>query len=145
MLFVSIFSLIILLHCLPLSALKTIFFVYLFIFTFCSGLRINHVGVNPSWLWGEEFLVQKYRIPYTFNHWSIRQYMFKYINRSILSIFSSRFLNFLLELGFELRTLLLEPHLHSILLWLFWTWGMANYLPRLVSYLDPPDFSLSSS
>jgi hypothetical protein len=24
---------------------------------------------------------------------------------------------------------LLEPHLQSILFWLFWRWGLANYLP----------------
>jgi hypothetical protein len=27
--------------------------------------------------------------------------------------------------------LLLEPHLQSILRWLFWRWGLLNYLPRL--------------
>jgi hypothetical protein len=29
----------------------------------------------------------------------------------------------------------LEPHLQSILLWLFWRWGLRNYLPGLVSNL----------
>jgi hypothetical protein len=28
-------------------------------------------------------------------------------------------------------TLPLEPLFQSILLWLFWRWGLANYLPRL--------------
>jgi hypothetical protein len=27
--------------------------------------------------------------------------------------------------------LLLEPRLQSILLWLFWSWGLVNYLPGL--------------
>jgi hypothetical protein len=31
------------------------------------------------------------------------------------------------------------------LLWLFWRWGLINYLPRLASKLDPPDLTLSSS
>jgi hypothetical protein len=31
------------------------------------------------------------------------------------------------------------------LLWFFWRWGLANYLPRLASNLDPPDPNLSSS
>jgi hypothetical protein len=39
----------------------------------------------------------------------------------------------------------LEPHLQSILLWLFWTWGLENYLPRLASNHDPTDISLPSS
>jgi hypothetical protein len=38
--------------------------------------------------------------------------------------------------------LLLEPHLQSILLWLFWRWVLKNYLPRLASNQDPPDTSL---
>jgi hypothetical protein len=37
---------------------------------------------------------------------------------------------------------LLEPHLQSILLWLFWRWGLLNYLLRLTSYLNIPDLSL---
>jgi hypothetical protein len=36
----------------------------------------------------------------------------------------------------------LEPLLRSILLWLFWRWGLTNYLPRLISSLNPPDLSL---
>jgi hypothetical protein len=33
----------------------------------------------------------------------------------------------------EASTQLLEPHLQSILFWLFLRWGLENYLPRLVS------------
>jgi hypothetical protein len=39
----------------------------------------------------------------------------------------------------------LDPHLQSILLWLYWRWGLENYLPGLASNLDLPDLSLSSS
>jgi hypothetical protein len=35
----------------------------------------------------------------------------------------------------------LEPHLQSILLLLFWRWGLINYLPRLVSNCYPPTVS----
>jgi hypothetical protein len=36
--------------------------------------------------------------------------------------------------GFELRGVIpLKPYLQSILLWLFWRWGLTNYLPRLFS------------
>jgi hypothetical protein len=31
------------------------------------------------------------------------------------------------------------------LLWLFWRWGLTNYLPGLASHLDPPNPSLPSS
>jgi hypothetical protein len=31
------------------------------------------------------------------------------------------------------------------LLWLFWRWGLENYLPRLASNQDPPNVSLPSS
>jgi hypothetical protein len=42
--------------------------------------------------------------------------------------------SFLVGLRFELRgALLLEPHLQSILLWLFWRWDLENYLPGLAS------------
>jgi hypothetical protein len=40
----------------------------------------------------------------------------------------------LLNLGLptcKAGTLSLEPHLQSILLWLFCRWGLANYFPRL--------------
>jgi hypothetical protein len=57
----------------------------------------------------------------------------------------------LVGLGSELRAshlkagaLLFEPHLQSILLWFFWTWGLRNYLSLLVSDFDPPYLSLSS-
>jgi hypothetical protein len=41
--------------------------------------------------------------------------------------------------------LLLEPHLQSILLWLFWRWGLPNYFPRLVLNLNSPDLSFSTT
>jgi hypothetical protein len=40
---------------------------------------------------------------------------------------------------------LFEPHRQSILLWLFWKWDLANYLPRLALNHDPPDLSFLSS
>jgi hypothetical protein len=46
--------------------------------------------------------------------------------------------------AYKAGTLLLEPHFQSILLWLFWRWGLVNYLPRLASNLDPPDLNLPS-
>jgi hypothetical protein len=49
---------------------------------------------------------------------------------------------------FKASALLLEPHLQSILLWLFWRWGSReNYLPRLAlnHNLNPPNLNLSSS
>jgi hypothetical protein len=39
-------------------------------------------------------------------------------------------------------TLLLELHLQSILLWLFWKWGCTIYLPGLASNRNLPDLSL---
>jgi hypothetical protein len=38
-----------------------------------------------------------------------------------------------------------SPHLQRILLWLFWRWGLENYLPGLALNLGPPDVSLPSS
>jgi hypothetical protein len=38
---------------------------------------------------------------------------------------------------------MLELHLQSILLWLFWRWILTDYLPRLALNHDPPDLSLS--
>jgi hypothetical protein len=38
--------------------------------------------------------------------------------------------------------LLLEPCLQPILLWLFWRWGLVNYLPSLGLNPDLPDLSL---
>jgi hypothetical protein len=35
-------------------------------------------------------------------------------------------------------TLLIEPHLQVFLLWLFWRWGLENYLSRLASWSQPP-------
>jgi hypothetical protein len=56
-------------------------------------------------------------------------------------------------LRFELRAseackagiLLLEPHLQSILLWLFWKWSLVNCFSRLSSNLDLPTVSFPSS
>jgi hypothetical protein len=31
------------------------------------------------------------------------------------------------------------------LFWVFWRWGLMNYLPRLASNLNLPDLSLPSS
>jgi hypothetical protein len=41
--------------------------------------------------------------------------------------------------------LLLEPHPQSILLWLFWRWGLLSPLPRLDWNLDLPDLSFPYS
>jgi hypothetical protein len=41
--------------------------------------------------------------------------------------------------------LLLESHLQSTLLWLFWRWGLENYLSGLASNLNPPNLSLLNS
>jgi hypothetical protein len=38
----------------------------------------------------------------------------------------------------------LEPHLQSILVWLFWKWG-SHYLPRLASNCHSSDLSFPSS
>jgi hypothetical protein len=43
------------------------------------------------------------------------------------------------------RSLPLEPLLQSILLWLFWRWGLLEYLPRFASNLNPLNLSLPSS
>jgi hypothetical protein len=54
-------------------------------------------------------------------------------------------------MGFEFnvtlakQTLLLEPYLRSILLWLFWRWDLKNFLPGLASNYSPPNFSFLSS
>jgi hypothetical protein len=43
-------------------------------------------------------------------------------------------------------TLLPEPYLQSVLLWLFWTiLNILNYLPGLASNRDPPDLCLPGS
>jgi hypothetical protein len=38
-------------------------------------------------------------------------------------------------------TLPLEPHLQSMLLWLFWRQGLMNYLPGLAWNHDPPNLT----
>jgi hypothetical protein len=45
--------------------------------------------------------------------------------------------------AYEAGALLLGSHLQSILLWLFWQWDLANYLPGLASNYNPPDLSSS--
>jgi hypothetical protein len=45
----------------------------------------------------------------------------------------------------EAGTLLLEPCLQFILLWLFWRWGLENYLSGLTLNRDPPDLRLLSN
>jgi hypothetical protein len=39
----------------------------------------------------------------------------------------------------------LKPHFQSILLWLFWRWGLLNYLPRVALDCDPPNLSLPNT
>jgi hypothetical protein len=39
----------------------------------------------------------------------------------------------------------IDPHLQSILLWLFWRWGLENYFTGLASNCNPPDLSLPRS
>jgi hypothetical protein len=38
-----------------------------------------------------------------------------------------------------------ESHLQPILLWLFWRWGLEDYLPRLALNFNTPSLSLLSS
>jgi hypothetical protein len=38
-----------------------------------------------------------------------------------------------------------QAHLQSVLLCLFWRWGLRSYLVRLASNNDSPDISLPSS
>jgi hypothetical protein len=61
-----------------------------------------------------------------------------------LSLSLSLFLS-LSRWDFTLAKQTLEPHLQSILLRLFWRWGLMNYLPGLVSSHNPPDLSFPSS
>jgi hypothetical protein len=42
------------------------------------------------------------------------------------------------------QELYLLGHFQSILFWLFWRWGLINYLPRLALSLEPLDLSLLS-
>jgi hypothetical protein len=42
----------------------------------------------------------------------------------------------------KVGTLPLEPQLQSILLCLFWRWGLSNYLPGVAMNCDSPDLSL---
>jgi hypothetical protein len=50
--------------------------------------------------------------------------------------------------GFKLRASSfqnsIKTQLQSIVLWLFWRWGLENYLPWLVLNCNPPNLSLSS-
>jgi hypothetical protein len=43
------------------------------------------------------------------------------------------------------RHFIFEPELQCIFLWLFWRWGLMNYLPWLFLNSDPPYLSLPSS
>jgi hypothetical protein len=45
----------------------------------------------------------------------------------------------------KVGALLLEPHLQSILLWLFWKWGLPNCFPWLASNRNLPSLSLPCS
>jgi hypothetical protein len=45
----------------------------------------------------------------------------------------------------KVGTLLSEPHLPSILLWIFCRWGLVNCSPKLASGCGPSDLSLPSS
>jgi hypothetical protein len=47
--------------------------------------------------------------------------------------------------AYKTGALLLQPHLQSVLLWLFWRWDMMIYLPRLALNFNPPNLSLPSS
>jgi hypothetical protein len=42
----------------------------------------------------------------------------------------------------EADALPLEPQLQCILLWLFWRWGLENYLAKLAVNHDHPNLSL---
>jgi hypothetical protein len=47
--------------------------------------------------------------------------------------------------AWEAGTLLLESHLQSILLSVFWRWGLMIYLPRLAWNIDLPDLSFQAA
>jgi hypothetical protein len=47
--------------------------------------------------------------------------------------------------AYKAGTLLLEPHLQSIWLRLFWRWSLVNYLPGLALNHNPPNLILPSS
>jgi hypothetical protein len=54
------------------------------------------------------------------------------------------------ELGFEVTLAKQvfyhpEPHPQSIFLWLFWRWGLVNYLPGLALKHNPPNLIIPSS
>jgi hypothetical protein len=42
---------------------------------------------------------------------------------------------------FKADSLSLKPHLQSLSLWLFWRWGLLNYLHRQASNHNPPNLS----
>jgi hypothetical protein len=90
-------------------------------------------------------------------HPSIYPSIYLSIHLSIyLDSYLSFFFFFFVGLGFELRafqclshtfkagTLLFEPHLQSILPWLFWRCGFVNCLIGPTLKCDPPDLSLPS-
>jgi hypothetical protein len=53
------------------------------------------------------------------------------------------FFFFLVGQGLKKQALCeLEPHLQSILLWLFWRWSLTKYLSRLASKSEPLDLCL---
>jgi hypothetical protein len=70
------------------------------------------------------------------------------------SLVLGNFLFFLVGLGLyackagthKAGAVLLEPHLQSILLWLFWRWGLEDFFAWAgpLNY-DPPNLSLPSS
>jgi hypothetical protein len=51
-------------------------------------------------------------------------------------------------LEFELSIVLVkhsESYLQSILLWLFWRWGLVNYLPRLALNCNLPNLTFPNN
>jgi hypothetical protein len=88
------------------------------------------------------------RIPQSFWRWEKQLILF--ISLLIFSLSLSLSLNGTGVLNSGLHTckagaLLLEPCLQSILFWLFWRWGLKNYLSGLASNLRPLDVNLPSS
>jgi cellulose synthase/poly-beta-1,6-N-acetylglucosamine synthase-like glycosyltransferase len=72
-------------------------------------------------------------------------YLFFHFLRVLFNEDNFKIFFFLMELGVKLTALCLqadalslEPCLQSILLWLFWRWGLQNYLPGLALNLGQP-------